>query len=154
MFGHKAIEFVLTGFPVAVLGALFDSLSLFVTLLLIRRALSAKSNVSYVGYLSVDLFIAVLATFWVLFAFMISGWVVSLVLQVPETMSDRTSLYSGRFASALTDPFSRENLRNIYFGMIMGASALLPTLFHLAMAGRSLVKTVASVARLTKGRSA
>ena len=154
LFGHKKLEFVLTGFPVAILGAMFDSLSLFVTLILIDRALSAKSNISYVGYLSVDLFIAVLATFWVLFAFMFSGWIVSLVLQNPETMSDRTGLYQSRLANVLENPFSRESLRNMYFGMIMGASALLPTLFHMGMAARSVQRSVADAIKLKRSGSA
>lgn len=154
LFGHKKVEFILTGFPVAVLGAMFDSLSLFVTLLLIDRALSAKSNISYVGYLSVDLFIAVLATFWVLFAFMLSGWVVSLVLQNPETMSDRTGLYQSRLQNVLENPFSREALRNMYFGIIMGASALLPTLFHMGMAARSVQRSIADAIRVKRSGSA
>lgn len=154
LFSHKTVEYILTGFPVAVLGALFDSLSLFVTLLLIDRALSAKSNISYVGYLSIDLFIAVLATFWVLFAFMLSGWIVSLVLQNPETMSQRTGLYQSRLANVLEDPFSRESLRNVYFGMIMGASALLPTLFHMGMAARSVQRSVAGAIKLRRSGSA
>ena len=154
LFGPKTTEFVLTGFPVAMLGAVFDSLSLFVTLLLIDRALAAKSNLSYVGYLSVDLFIAVLATFWVLFAFMISGWIVSLVLQNPETITERTNMYSGRFWDALSNPLDRENLRNIYFGVLMGASALLPTLFHIGMALRSLLRTVIEAMPLPRRKSA
>lgn len=154
LFSHKTVEYILTGFPVAVLGALFDSLSLFVTLLLIDRALSAKSNLSYVGYLSVDLFIAVLATFWVLFAFMLSGWIVSLVLQNPETMSQRTGLYQSRLENVLANPFSRESLRNMYFGMIMGASALLPTLFHMGMAARSVQRTVSGAIKLRRSGSA
>lgn len=154
LLGDKTKEYVLMGFPVAALGASFDILSLFITLLLIRRALSAKSNLSYVGFLSVDLFIAVLATFWVLFAFMVSGWIVSFVLQVPETLSERTNLYRWRLADALKNPFDPDNLRNIYFGVVMGASALAPTLFHLAMAGRSLARTISDVIRLKRGRSA
>ena len=154
VFGPKQTEFILTGFPVAVLGALFDSLSLLVTLLLIRRALSAQNNLSYVGYLSVDLFIAVLATFWVLFAFMISGLVVSHILDNPESMAHRTDLYRWRFLSALSDPFSAGNLKNIYFGVLMGASALLPTLFHIGMAGRSLVRSTAEGVKLKRERAA
>ena len=142
LVGPKADEYVLMGFPVAVLGALFDSLSLLVTLYIVRRALSSTSNLSYLGYLSVDLVIAVLATFWVLFAFMVSGWVVSLILALPETFEARTALYQGRLWSVFNDPFNADNLRNIYFGMVMGASALLPTLFHLFLAGKSLVRSI------------
>ncbi|MFP6734342.1 MAG: hypothetical protein VB959_10915 [Rhodospirillales bacterium] len=140
--GPKAEEYVLMGFPVAVLGAVFDSLSLLVTLYIVRRALSSSSNLSYLGYLSVDLAIAVLATFWVLLAFMVSGWIVSLVLAIPETFESRTVLYQGRLWNILNDPFGAENLRNMYFGIIMGASALLPTLFHLLLAVKSLVRSI------------
>ena len=83
-----------------------------------------------------------LATFWVLFVFMVSGWIVNLVLAIPETFEARTVLYQGRLWSVFNDPFSADNLRNIYFGVIMGASALLPTLFHLFLAGKSLVRSV------------
>ena len=74
---------------------MFDSVSLLVTLYIVRLALSSTSNLSYLGYLNVDLVIAVLATFWVLFAFMVSGWVVSLVLAIPETFEARTVLFEG-----------------------------------------------------------
>ncbi len=150
--GPRAEEYVLMGFPVAVLGAMFDSLSLLVTLYIVKRALSSTSNLSYLGYLSVDLVIAVLATFWVLFAFMVSGWVVSLILAIPETFEARTVLYEGRVWSVFNDPFSADNLRNIYFGMVMGASALLPTLFHLFLAGRSLVRSVGGRIGIASGQ--
>ncbi len=141
--GPKAEEYVLIGFPVSFLGALFDSLSLLVTIYIVKRALSSTGNLSFLGYLSVDLVIAVLATFWVLFAFMVSGWVVSLILAIPETLESRTVLYQGRLWNVFNDPFGADNLRNMYFGVIMGASALLPTLFHLFLAGKSLVRSVA-----------
>ncbi len=143
LIGPKAREYVLIGFPVSFLGALFDSLSLLVTIYIVKRALSSTSNLGFLGYLSVDLVIAVLATFWVLFAFLVSGWVVSLVLAIPETFESRTVLYQGRLLSIINDPFGADNLKNMYFGVIMGASALLPTLFHLFLAGKSLVRSVA-----------
>ncbi len=139
----KANEHILIGFPVSFLGAIFDSLSLFVTIFIIRRALASDNNLVYLGFLSVDLLIAVLATFWVLFAFIVSGWLVSALLAIPETMGSRTTLYEGRLASLLNDPFGADNLRNVYFGMVMGASALLPTLFHLFLAGKSLMRSLA-----------
>lgn len=147
LIGTKADEYILMGFPVAFLGAVFDSLSLWVTLLIIKQALSSISNLRYLSYLSIDLAIAVLATFWVLFAFMISGWIVGFILVRPETLEARTLLYEGRFWSALNDPFSPENIRNIYFGIIMGASALLPTLFHMLLAVRALVRSVIAGSR-------
>ena len=137
---YKSEEYVLMGFPVSIIGAMFDSLSLFVTLTIIRSALKSTSNAHYVAYLSVDLLIAVLATFWVLFAFVVSGWIVSFILERPETLTYRTNLYEGRLWSVLLNPFGPDNIRKIYFGIIMGASALLPTLFHFYLAGRSLVR--------------
>ena len=65
--------------PVALLGALFDSLSLYITILVVRRALLSRSNLSYISHLSVDILIAIAATFWVLFVFSISGWIVSFI---------------------------------------------------------------------------
>lgn len=58
-------------------------------------------------------------------------------------------LYEGRVWSALTNPFGPENIRNIYFGVVMGASALLPTLFHAFLAVRSVAFTV--VGKLVSG---
>ena len=140
--GPAADQYILMGFFVAVLGAMFDSLSLLVTIHIVKRALYSTKNLNYLGYLSIDLVIAALATLWVMFAFMVAGWVVSFILAIPETFEERTVLYQGRLSSIFNDPFSGDNLRNIYFGIIMGASALLPTLFHLFLAGRSLVRSV------------
>ena len=134
---YKWKEFAAMGFPVALMGAVFDSFSLAVTLYIVKRALAAKNNGRYLAYLSVDLVIAVLAGLWVLFAFIVSGWLVSAVLQIPETFGSRTSLYQGRLWSALLNPFEGDNFRNIYFGIVMGASALLPTLCHLFLAARA-----------------
>jgi len=150
LFGHKALEYVLTGFPVSMLGAVFDCVSLLVTVFIVRRALASNNNLSYLCYLSVDLVIAIVASMWVLFVFMLSGWVVSLILQIPETMASRTDLYQGRLQSVFSDPFSPNNLRNIYFGVIMGASALLPTLLHVFMACRSFVRSSAVMLGLVR----
>ncbi len=139
----KGDEYVLLGFPVAVLGAIFDAMSFYVTLAIVRRALASQSNVRFVSYLSVDVFIAVLATFWVLFAFVASGWVVSIVLDRPETLTYRTELYEGRFWKAVLNPLAPDNIRNIYFGMMMGASALLPTLYHFGVAIYSMFRWMA-----------
>lgn len=132
--GPKVEEYALMGFPVAVLGAVFDCLSLVATLFIVGRALRSTSNNSFLAYLSVDVVIAVLAGLWVLFAFVVSGWLVSFILSSPETMAYRSTLYQGRLTSLLNAPFSPDNLRNLYFGVIMGASALFPTLFHFLFA--------------------
>ena len=128
-------------FPVALLGALFDSLSLYITLLVVRRALFARSNLSYISHLSVDLIIAVLATFWVLFVFSISGWVVSLMPSdeiVAESLEERNKVYTDRAISAINNPTGEEEMKNIYFGIVMGLSAIIPTCIHLFYAIFSL----------------
>lgn len=130
------------GIPVGVMGALFDYFSLFITLMMVRRALKTSNNARYMAYLSIDLLIDVLATLWVLFAFIASGWIVGLILNRPETFDSRSILFEGRVWGALFNPFGAGNLRNIYFGMIMGASALLPTLLHSCLAGWSAIRTV------------
>jgi hypothetical protein len=140
LYTDELLEFILISFPVGIMGAMFDSLSLFVTLYIVRRALVTTSNLTYMSYLSIDIVIAILATFWVLFVFMVSGWLVSFIITQPETLGSRADLYSGRIYDALRNPFSYGNLRNIYFGVIMGASALLPTLVHAGMAGWSVLR--------------
>ncbi len=126
--------------PVGFLGAVFDSLSLFVTIFIVKRAIRSENMFVHTSYLSVDVLIAILASLWVLFVFMMSGWLVSYALAVPETIGSRFQLYEGRVATAFFDPLSPESLRNIFFGMVMGASALLPTLLHVFMACRSVLK--------------
>ena len=67
--GAAGAHYFKVQFPVGLLGAVFDSLSFFVTIFIIRRALRSRSTLSYVAHLSVDLLIAILATWWVLFVF-------------------------------------------------------------------------------------
>ena len=136
-FGPKRAHYFWVQFPVGILGAFFDSLSLFVTIYMVRRALSASSSASYVGHLSVDLGIAALATFWVLFVFSVSGWIVGVLGTAPESLLARNAAYQDRLARALQDPTGREEIRNIYFGVLMGLSAMLPTLTHLYLAIRA-----------------
>lgn len=141
--GAKAIEYQLMSLPVAAMGAAFDSMSLFATLALIRLALRTDRNSIYLIVLSLDLIIAVLAGVWVLFAFVTSGWIVAWILANPETLSYRTGLYEGRFSNLFVDPFAANNLRNIFFGVVMGASALLPTLLHITLAVGAAAKALA-----------
>ena len=128
-FGPERAHYFWVQFPVGILGAFFDSLSLFVTIYMVRRALSASSSASYVGHLSVDLGIAALATFWVLFVFAVSGWIVSVLGTAPESLSAKNTAYQ--------DPRGREEIRNVYFGVLMGLSAMLPSLTHLYLAIRA-----------------
>lgn len=140
MLTYEAREIALMSVPVSVLGGLFDFLSLFVTLMIARRAVASTSNAAYVGYLSIDIVIAAAAGAWVLFVFTVSGWLVNLALSLPETLGQREALYKGRFWAALMNPLHPDNLRNIYFGIVMGASAMLPTLIHLYHALRAVTR--------------
>lgn len=142
-FGPEREHYFWVQIPVGVLGAMFDGLSLFVTLYMVRRALTTTSNVSYVAHLSVDIAIAALATLWVLFVFSFSGWLVSMITANPESLAARGGAYQDRLVRALQDPTGQEELRNIYFGVLMGLSAMLPTLTHLYLS----VHTVGTVAR-------
>ncbi|MEE3368579.1 MAG: hypothetical protein VX346_04460 [Planctomycetota bacterium] len=159
VFGKALAHYAKIQIPVGLLGALFDSLSFFVTVQLVRRALAASGIVRFLAHLSVDLFIALAATWWVLFVFVLSGWLINLldgriyernqqgrwqvisIETLAHTSDDaeirtkhwrqRTDLYRGRLVDALRHPLA--NLKNIYFGIIMGASAMLPTCIHLSM---------------------
>jgi hypothetical protein len=145
--------------PVAFLGALFDSLSLYITVLVVRQALISQSNISYIIHLSIDLLIAIAATFWVLFVFSISGWIVSFmpttqeyvfikednvvinknrVKAKPESLKARNKVYEERVTKAIANPTGKEELRNIYFGIVMGMSAVIPTCVHIFCALFSL----------------
>lgn len=130
-------------FPVGVLGALFDSLSFFITIFIINQALKTKSNLKFYAHLSLDLVIAIAATFWVLFVFSFSSWLIRLTENNPELSAElieRQQVYRERMEDAVQNP--TRNLRNIYFGIIMGVSAMLPTVFHIYMSLRSRMKMV------------
>lgn len=127
-------------FPVGFLGAFFDSLSFFVTIFIIRRALRTQKNMEYVSHLSFDLVIAILATFWVVFVFSFSGWMVNLLDSVQQDLAGRNEKYGMMLMDALVRPTA--NKRNIYFGLIMGVSAMLPTCGHVIIFLRSCFRTV------------
>ena len=143
VFGKTFGYYFKVQFPVGILGALFDSLSFFVTIFIVRRALLTVSTKIYIAHLSIDLVIAVLATFWVILVFIVSGWTVSFIetLGQPEELiqtydhetniNKRTSKYVTTVNDALKSPL--ENIQNIYFGLIMGISAMLPTMIHFMM---------------------
>lgn len=140
LHGRQAVHYFKIQFPVGFLGAIFDSLSFFVTVTIVRRALRSRSSLEYIAHLSLDLAIAVLATFWVLFVFIFSGWLIHLLtpgapVHGEEAFDTRQDRYGGLLIDALLHPFG--NLRNIYFGFIMGVSASLPTCLHLYMFFRS-----------------
>ena len=104
--------------------------SFFVTIFIAKRALKTTSTKSYLAHLSVDLIIAIIATWWVLFVFSFSGWLIGLILQNPESLVQRNYAYEQRLIEAVKEPTATKNLKNIYFGVIMGISAMLPTFTH------------------------
>ena len=143
VFGKTFIYYFKVQFPVGFLGALFDSLSFFVTIFIVRRALLTVSTKIYIAHLSIDLVIAVLATFWVILVFIISGWTVSFIETLGQSkeliqtydhetnINKRTDKYVRTVNDALKNP--SKNIQNIYFGLIMGISAILPTMIHFMM---------------------
>lgn len=138
--GASGIYYFKMQFPVGVLGALFDSFSFFITVSIIRHALESQKSVIYFAHLFIDLVIAILATFWVLFVFSSAGWLISLLESTPLTLSERNSVYKEILQNAIAQPY--DNFKNIYFGLIMGVSASLPTCVHLFMFIRSSFQSV------------
>ena len=139
---HEASHYIKLQIPVGFFGALFDSLSFFVTIWIIRRALAARKTSEYVFHLSLDLIIAIVATFWVLFVFTFGGWLISIWENAPEQLTSRGARYTNRAVQAIQDPMGRENAKNIYFGVIMGVSAALPTFFHILLFLSSLLSKI------------
>ena len=133
MMTHEASHYIKLQLPVGILGALFDSLSFFVTIWIIRRALASSKTSEYIFHLSLDFLVAVLATFWVLFVFTFGGWLISLWDTAPEGLAVRGTKYTNRAIQAIQDPTGQENAKNIYFGLIMGVSAALPTFMHMGL---------------------
>ena len=139
---HEASHYIKLQIPVGFFGALFDSLSFFVTIWIIRRALAARKTSEYVFHLSLDLIIAIVATFWVLFVFTFGGWLISIWENAPEQLTSRGAKYTNRAVQAIQDPMGRENAKNIYFGVIMGVSAALPSFFHILLFLSSLLSKI------------
>jgi hypothetical protein len=139
--GRAGVYYFKIQFPVGFLGALFDSLSFFVTIIIIRHALRTERGIQYIAHLSLDLVIAILATFWVLFVFSFSGWLIDTMDAVPQDLVKRNTKYQGLLLDAVARP--TDNLRNIYFGLVMGVSAMIPTCVHVCMFLRSFMYTIA-----------
>jgi len=136
--GNAGVYYFKMQFPVGILGAFFDSFSFFITIHIIRSALKSQTALVYFTHLSLDLVIAVLATFWVLFVFSSSGWLISLLEDNSLELAVRNEVYEEMLVEAIVKP--ADNLRNIYFGLTMGVSASLPTCVHLFMFIRSCLQ--------------
>jgi hypothetical protein len=104
--GNAGVYYFKIQFPVGFLGALFDSLSFFVTIFIIRHALRTEKSLQYVGHLS-------------------------LTNDTPQILVERNAKYEGLLLDAVARP--ADNMRNIYFGLIMGVSAMIPTCVHIYM---------------------
>ena len=142
MLTHEASHYVKLQIPVGFLGALFDSLSFFVTIWIIKRALVSQKTYEYIFHLSLDLVIALFATMWVLFVFTVGGWIISLWENAPEVLSLRErNIQTVQYRQFKIQQV--ENIKNIYFGIIMGVSAALPTSLHIFMFFYSVFKKTA-----------
>lgn len=138
VFGNEKIEYLIMQFPVGFLGALFDSASFFITIWIARRALKTTSLPSYIAHLSIDLLIAIVATFWVLLVFSLSGWFVGMLQNSAQSLAESSVKYENRLTDAVQDPTGKENIKNIYFGVMMGFSAMIPTMIHLYLSAQSV----------------
>ena len=160
VFGKTFSYYFKVQFPVGIFGALFDSLSFFITIFIIRRALLTINTKVYIAHLSIDLAIAILATFWVVFVFIVSGWAVSFIDTLGQTeqiiqtydhetsIDKRTNKYINTVNDALINP--SKNIQNIYFGLIMGISAMLPTMVHFIMFLKSFSQIIISIGKGSK----
>ena len=161
VFGKTFGYYFKVQFPVGILGALFDSLSFFVTIFIVRRALLTVSTKIYIAHLSIDLVIAVLATFWVILVFIISGWTVSFIETLGQSeeliktydhetnINKRTNKYVTTVNDAIKNP--AKNIQNIYFGLIMGISAMIPTMIHFMMFLKSSFYSIIDNQKGSKG---
>ena len=152
VFGSTFDYYFKIQFSVGLLGALFDSLSFFITIYIIQKALKTTDDKIYIAHLSIDVLIAIIATFWVILVFIISGWVVSFfeTLNQPIAMIERydhetdllarTNQYANTVNDAIKNP--TRNLQNIYFGIIMGLSAMIPTSIHFSMFCRTVLTKI------------
>ncbi len=152
VFGNTFNYYFKVSFPVGILGALFDSLSFFVTILIVKKAILTTNSKIYIAHLSIDLLIAIIATFWVLVVFILSGWVVSYfeIINQPKEfielydhetkINKRADKYINTVNDAIINP--SENIQNIYFGIIMGFSAMIPTVIHFSMFLKSLYRSL------------
>jgi len=152
VFGSTFNYYFKIQFPVGLLGALFDSLSFFITIYIIKKALKTTNDKVYIAHLSIDLLIAIIATFWVIMVFIVSGWVVSFFetfnqpIEMIErydhetNLLERTNQYANTVNDAIENP--TKNLQNIYFGIIMGLSAMIPTSIHFSMFCKAVLKKI------------
>ena len=112
VFGKTFAYYFKVQFPFGILGALLT-----------------VSTKIYIAHLSIDLVIAVLATFWVILVFIISGWTVSFIEtlgqseELIQTYDHETNINrrTDKYVSTVNDSLknSAKNIQNIYFGLIL-----------------------------------
>ena len=83
-----------------------------------------------------------------IFVFVVSGWIVSFIetfnqtIEIIEHYDHETNIYqrAEEYRDKVNDAIQNptKNVRNIYFGIIMGLSAIIPTLIHLSMFCKSI----------------
>ena len=56
----------------------------------------------------------------------------------PESLEGRNKVYADRAISVINNPTGKEEMRNTYFGIVMGFSAIIPTCLHIFCAVYSL----------------
>ena len=61
-----------------------------------------------------------------------------MMISKPESLEARNKVYTDRAKAAIKNPTGREEMRNIYFGIVMGLSAIIPTCVHIFCAIFSL----------------
>ena len=144
VFGKTFGYYFKVQFPVGILGALL-----------------IVSNKIYIAHLSIDLVIAALAVFCVMLVFIISGWTVSFIETLSQSeeliqtydheknINKRTDKYVSTVNEALNNP--SKNIQNIYFGIIMGISAVLPTMIHFMMFLKSSFYSIIDNQKGSKG---
>ena len=81
---------------------------------MIKRAIISYSSFMYLAHLSVDLLIAAIATMWVLFVFIFSGWLTSFLILNPENLVLRKDTYEERVLSAINNPTGKSEIKNIF----------------------------------------
>jgi hypothetical protein len=142
IFGPPRHYYFKVQFPVGILGACFDTASFFITIWIVKRAIKIQKISQFYSHLSIDLVIAILATFWVLFVFTFSSWAIRYIEPTVFVydISQRQEIYEQRVISAIAEP--GKNIRNIYFGLLMGISAMLPTLTHIFYAIKSSSRVI------------
>tara|TARA_B100000035_G_scaffold270320_1_gene244592 strand:- start:163 stop:531 length:369 start_codon:yes stop_codon:yes gene_type:complete len=115
----------------------------------------------HIAHLSIDLVIAVLATFWVILVFIISVWAVSFIETIGyteeliQTYDHETNINKSisKYVSTVNDAIKSlsKNIENIYFGLIMVYSAMLPTMIHFMMFLKSFFYSMIGNQKGSKG---